>query len=590
MNRQRAPRRDPAPRPRAGALDAGRARRRAARGRPRRRADDDLARHPRARPRQGAQRRGPPRLRAARHGRPRAAATRSPPRSSAGRSPASRAATCSSSRRRPASPARSRRRSTSPAHPQDRRHDRRREHGPPRRARAGHRRRARGRDPTAHPLERSRMTRTAVLAFSGGLDTTCAIAWLKEDYGFDEVVAVLVDVGQAFDLEESIARGRAAGAADILLVDRKEAFAERGRGPRAEDERAVRGPLPARLRALAPGDRRGRRRDRGGARRRGGRARLHRQGQRPAALRARVQGDLPGRAGDRAAARPRLGARGRGRVRDRARDPGRADRRVAVLDRREPARPLDRGRRARGPVGRAARGAVRSSRRARRRGARAGGGRDRLRAGRSRCRSTASELPLAELIAGAERARRRLRDRADRHDREPRGRHQEPRGVRGAGRDRADRGAPGARGSRAHEGRAAHEARARDALDGARLRRPLVQPAARRDRRVRRRDAGGRDGRGAAARCSPGRRSSPAAARSSALYSETLASYGAGETFPHEAAEGFIKISSLETELLAPCSGDGRSHEPLSPVERSAGSAPWEKSAHNRHTFVSVRR
>jgi hypothetical protein len=30
------------------------------------------------------------------------------------------------------------------------------------------------------------MSRTAVLAFSGGLDTTCAIAWLKEDYGFDE--------------------------------------------------------------------------------------------------------------------------------------------------------------------------------------------------------------------------------------------------------------------------------------------------------------------------------------------------------------------------------------------------------------------
>src|SRR3954467_15379389 len=69
------------------------------------------------------------------------------------------------------------------------------------------------------------MSRTAVLAFSGGLDTTCAIAWLKEDYGFDEVVAVLVDVGQSFDLEESIARGRAAGAADILLVDRKEQFA-----------------------------------------------------------------------------------------------------------------------------------------------------------------------------------------------------------------------------------------------------------------------------------------------------------------------------------------------------------------------------
>jgi argininosuccinate synthase len=36
-----------------------------------------------------------------------------------------------------------------------------------------------------------------------------------------------------------------------------------------------------------------------------------------------------------------------------------------------------------------------------------------------------------------------------------------------------------------------------------------------------------------------------------ALYAETLASYAAGETFPHEAAEGFIRIASLETELAA---------------------------------------
>jgi argininosuccinate synthase len=67
--------------------------------------------------------------------------------------------------------------------------------------------------------------RTAVLAYSGGLDTCCSIAWLREDYGFDEVVAVLVDVGQAFDLEQSISRGEAAGAVDVVLVDRKEEFA-----------------------------------------------------------------------------------------------------------------------------------------------------------------------------------------------------------------------------------------------------------------------------------------------------------------------------------------------------------------------------
>src|SRR5438132_1067570 len=67
---------------------------------------------------------------------------------------------------------------------------------------------------------------TAVLAYSGGLDTSCAIAWLKEDYGFDEVVAVLVDVGQDVDFGPAVRRGRAAGADDVLVVDRREAFAD----------------------------------------------------------------------------------------------------------------------------------------------------------------------------------------------------------------------------------------------------------------------------------------------------------------------------------------------------------------------------
>ena len=70
------------------------------------------------------------------------------------------------------------------------------------------------------------MNRIAVLAYSGGLDTSCAIAWLKEDYGFDEVVAVLVDVGQDVDFDPAIARALAAGATDILLLDRKDAFAD----------------------------------------------------------------------------------------------------------------------------------------------------------------------------------------------------------------------------------------------------------------------------------------------------------------------------------------------------------------------------
>jgi argininosuccinate synthase len=69
------------------------------------------------------------------------------------------------------------------------------------------------------------MSGTAVLCYSGGLDTTCAICWLKEDYGFDEVVCVLGDVGQEFDLEQAIERGHIAGAKDIIVIDLKERFA-----------------------------------------------------------------------------------------------------------------------------------------------------------------------------------------------------------------------------------------------------------------------------------------------------------------------------------------------------------------------------
>jgi argininosuccinate synthase len=70
------------------------------------------------------------------------------------------------------------------------------------------------------------MSQTAVLAYSGGLDTSCAIAWLREDYGFDDVIAVLVDVGQDGEFEPAVARATAAGASDVLVLDRREAFAE----------------------------------------------------------------------------------------------------------------------------------------------------------------------------------------------------------------------------------------------------------------------------------------------------------------------------------------------------------------------------
>ncbi len=61
-----------------------------------------------------------------------------------------------------------------------------------------------------------------VLAYSGGLDTSVAIPWLKEQ-GYD-VIAVAVDVGQPGDLEAAVERGTTLGAVESRLVDAKEAF------------------------------------------------------------------------------------------------------------------------------------------------------------------------------------------------------------------------------------------------------------------------------------------------------------------------------------------------------------------------------
>ncbi|WP_051224087.1 argininosuccinate synthase [Pseudoclavibacter soli] len=69
------------------------------------------------------------------------------------------------------------------------------------------------------------MTDRIVLAYSGGLDTSVAIGWLKERTGKD-VVALAVDVGQGGeDLEEIRQRALACGAVDAVVADVKEEFA-----------------------------------------------------------------------------------------------------------------------------------------------------------------------------------------------------------------------------------------------------------------------------------------------------------------------------------------------------------------------------
>ncbi|TML79693.1 MAG: argininosuccinate synthase [Actinobacteria bacterium] len=68
------------------------------------------------------------------------------------------------------------------------------------------------------------MTDRCVLAYSGGLDTSVAIGWLKDKYGA-EVIAMAVDVGQGVDEDLLHARGEACGASEVIVVDAREEFA-----------------------------------------------------------------------------------------------------------------------------------------------------------------------------------------------------------------------------------------------------------------------------------------------------------------------------------------------------------------------------
>ncbi len=62
-----------------------------------------------------------------------------------------------------------------------------------------------------------------VLAYSGGLDTSVILKWLKETYKC-QVVAFCADLGQGDDLAEVAAKARATGADEVFVEDLKEEF------------------------------------------------------------------------------------------------------------------------------------------------------------------------------------------------------------------------------------------------------------------------------------------------------------------------------------------------------------------------------
>lgn len=67
------------------------------------------------------------------------------------------------------------------------------------------------------------MAKKVVLAYSGGLDTSIIIPWLKENYGY-EVIAVAADVGQGEELAPLREKAIKTGASKIYIEDLKEEF------------------------------------------------------------------------------------------------------------------------------------------------------------------------------------------------------------------------------------------------------------------------------------------------------------------------------------------------------------------------------
>ena len=68
------------------------------------------------------------------------------------------------------------------------------------------------------------MPKKVVLAYSGGLDTSIIIPWLKENYGGCDVIAMIGDLGQQEDLEAAHKKALATGASAAYIEDLRDEF------------------------------------------------------------------------------------------------------------------------------------------------------------------------------------------------------------------------------------------------------------------------------------------------------------------------------------------------------------------------------
>ncbi len=67
------------------------------------------------------------------------------------------------------------------------------------------------------------MREKVALAYSGGLDTSIIIPWLKENYSCD-VIAMIADVGQGDDIDAVVEKAFKTGATKVIVKDLREEF------------------------------------------------------------------------------------------------------------------------------------------------------------------------------------------------------------------------------------------------------------------------------------------------------------------------------------------------------------------------------
>ncbi len=70
------------------------------------------------------------------------------------------------------------------------------------------------------------MTKTIALAYSGGLDTSIIVPWLKEHYNGARIICVAADIGQGDELEGVRDKALASGADECYIEDLRQEFIE----------------------------------------------------------------------------------------------------------------------------------------------------------------------------------------------------------------------------------------------------------------------------------------------------------------------------------------------------------------------------